>query len=58
MMKLKVPLNKSIVYECSLVSREGKMTHWRGIQAAHTNRAIGEKLPENCVAPVNLTILQ
>ena len=30
-MKLKVALNNSIVYECCLVSRESKMTHWRGI---------------------------
>ena len=31
MMKLKVALNNVWVYECSLVLRVCKMTHWRGI---------------------------
>ena len=59
MMKLKVALDYSI--ECMDVAwcQELQNDPLEGyIKAAHTNRAVGEKLSENCVAPVNPTNLQ
>ena len=57
-MKLKVALDYSMSVWMLPGVKSSKMTHWRGIYRQLTNRAVGEKLPENCLAPVNPTYPQ
>ena len=59
MMKLKVALDYGMSVWMLPGVKTGRNDPLEGyIYAAHTNRAVGEKLPENCVAPVDPTSLQ
>ena len=57
-MKLKVALDYIMSVWMLPGVKSGKMTHWRGIYRQLTRiEPLEKKLPEVCVAPVNLTIL-